>query len=96
MIIRSVSRKGVIVRKVKMKKAAKPKTVAKSTTATGSMRESVRNSAKPIVDKDASEFVRGDEAVGLQTCSRCDGKGIDPEIAGCWCDCCGGTGEELF
>lgn len=27
-------------------------------------------------------------------CSRCGGSGIDPEIRGCSCDCCAGTGIE--
>ena len=27
-------------------------------------------------------------------CSRCDGRGVDPEVIGCTCDCCGGTGFE--
>ena len=31
---------------------------------------------------------------GSWVCTRCDGSGVDPEVAGCSCDCCGGTGEE--
>ena len=27
-------------------------------------------------------------------CSRCGGSGDDPEVDGCRCDCCGGTGIE--
>lgn len=30
-----------------------------------------------------------------RTCSRCGGSGVDPEVSGCRCDCCGGTGDEL-
>ena len=27
-------------------------------------------------------------------CSRCGGSGVDPEVRGCTCDCCGGAGFE--
>jgi hypothetical protein len=31
---------------------------------------------------------------GKSACSRCNGTGADPEVRGCTCDCCGGSGFE--
>jgi hypothetical protein len=40
------------------------------------------------------EMTRATKTSGEPNCSRCNGTGADPDLRGCVCDCCGGTGYE--
>jgi hypothetical protein len=50
--------------------------------------------SKSVERREAAQRSKPAPVYIKQVCSRCDGSGDDPEVRGCSCDVCAGTGEE--